>query len=328
MKILVTGGSGMLGSAILRMFHQQHELHFTARNTVIAKQLAEQFDVIPHIVDLRDHSAVHAVCQGMDAIIHCAALSSPWGKWEAFYQANVDATKNLVSAANTHQISRFIHISSTSVYFDHQDRWNIRETDAIASHWCNDYAHTKYLSELEAIKGQSKAIILRPRGIFGPNDRAIIPRVLKAIKNNTLLLPSGRNPVVDLTYVDNVAHAAMLACTQADRLQHGDVFNISNNEPMPIETVLQALCVGLNLKVTLQSLPYGVVSPLLKLSEQIRRRLPHQPEPRLTSYSAGLFNYHQTLDISKAKQTLNYQPLFSIQEGIQQYANWSKNKNL
>ena len=53
MKILVTGGSGMLGSAILRMFHQQHELHFTARNTVIAKQLAEQFDVIPHIVDLR-----------------------------------------------------------------------------------------------------------------------------------------------------------------------------------------------------------------------------------------------------------------------------------
>ncbi|NMU06982.1 UDP-glucose 4-epimerase, partial [Vibrio parahaemolyticus] len=105
-------------------------------------------------------------------------------------------------------------------------------------------------------------------------------------------------------------------------------FNISNNEPMPIETVLQALCVGLNLKVTLQSLPYGVVSPLLKLSEQIRRRLPHQPEPRLTSYSAGLFNYHQTLDISKAIKNLNYQPLFSIQEGLQQYANWSKNKNL
>ncbi|MDF5237661.1 NAD-dependent epimerase/dehydratase family protein, partial [Vibrio parahaemolyticus] len=241
---------------------------------------------------------------------------------------NVDATKDLVNAAKTYEISRLIHISSTSVYFDHQDRWNIRETDAIASYWCNDYAHTKYLSEIEAVKGQSKAIILRPRGIFGPNDRAIIPRVLKAITNNTLLLPSGRNPVVDLTYVDNVAHAAMLACTQAGRLQHGDVFNISNNEPMPIETVLQALCEGLNLKVTLQSLPYGVVSPLLKLSEQIRRHLPHQPEPRLTSYSAGLFNYHQTLDISKAKQTLNYQPLFSIQEGIQQYANWSKNKNL
>ncbi|MDF5393318.1 NAD(P)-dependent oxidoreductase, partial [Vibrio parahaemolyticus] len=94
MKILVTGGSGMLGSAILRMFHQQHELHFTARNTVIAKQLAEQFDVIPHIVDLRDHSAVHAVCQGMDAIIHCAAISRPWGQWPAFYPPNPDATHN------------------------------------------------------------------------------------------------------------------------------------------------------------------------------------------------------------------------------------------
>ncbi|WP_447469884.1 NAD-dependent epimerase/dehydratase family protein [Vibrio harveyi] len=328
MRILVTGGSGMLGSAILRMFHQQHELHFTARNTVIAKQLTDQFNVTPHLINLEDKSAVHDVCQGMDGIIHCAALSSPWGKWEAFYQSNVDATKNLICAANAHQVPRFIHISSTSVYFDHKDRWNIRETDDVASRWCNDYAHTKYLSELEAIQGHSKTIILRPRGIFGPNDRAIIPRVLKAIKNDTLLLPSGRNPVVDLTYVDNVAHAAMLACTQAEQLQHGDIFNISNNEPMPIETVLRALCEALDINVKLTSLPYRFVLPLLKLSEQIRMRLPHQPEPKLTSYSAGLFNYHQTLDISKAQQKLNYQPLFSVQEGIQQYADWSKNKNL
>ncbi|HDY7711370.1 TPA: NAD(P)-dependent oxidoreductase [Vibrio vulnificus] len=328
MKILVTGGSGMLGSAILRMFHQQHELHFTARNTVIAKQLTDQFNVTPHLLNLEDKSAVYDVCQGIDGIIHCAALSSPWGKWEAFYQSNVDTTKNLISAANAHQVSRFIHISSTSVYFDYKDRWNIRETDDIASRWCNDYARTKYLSELEAIQGQSKTIILRPRGIFGPNDRAIIPRVLKAIKNDTLLLPSGRNPVVDLTYVDNVAHAAMLACTQAEQLQHGDIFNISNNEPMPIETVLRALCEALNINVKLISLPYRLVLPLLKLSEQIRIRLPYQPEPKLTSYSAGLFNYHQTLDISKAQKKLNYQPLFSVQEGIQQYADWSKNKNL
>ncbi len=91
----------MLGSAILRMFHQQHELHFTARNTVIAKQLTDQLNVTPHLINLEDKSAVHEVCQGMDGIIHCAALSSPWGKWEAFYQSNVDATKTL-SARRMH----------------------------------------------------------------------------------------------------------------------------------------------------------------------------------------------------------------------------------
>lgn len=327
MKILITGGSGMLGSAILRMFHQQHELHFTARNPDIAGQLAADFHASPHLVDLRDQKAVTKVCQGMEAIIHCAALSSPWGKREDFYQDNVVATANLVNAAKTHSIGRFIHISSTSVYFDHQDRWNIRETDNLASRWCNDYAHTKYLSELEAMNAPGKTVILRPRGIFGPNDRAIIPRVLKAIKNNKLLLPSERNPVVDLTYVDNVAHAAMLACLKAEQLDDGEIFNISNDKPMPVEMVLQELCKGLGLNVTILNLPYGLISPLLRLNEQIRLRLPGQPEPRLTSYSAGLFHYHQTLDISKAKRLLNYQPAFSIQEGIQQYANWSANKS-
>lgn len=326
MKILVTGGNGMLGSAILRVFHQQHELHFTARTPDVARQLAEGFHACPHLVDLRDREAVEKVCRGMEAIIHCAALSSPWGKQEDFYQNNVAATANLVNAARNHGIERFVHISSTSVYFDHQDRWKIRETDNIALRWCNDYARTKYLSELEALKAPGKTVILRPRGIFGPNDRAIIPRVLKAIKSNKLILPSGRNPVVDLTYVDNVANAAMLACLRAEQLDDGEVFNISNDEPMPVETILRALCEGLDLNVTIQNLSYGFISPLLRSNQRIRLLLPHQPEPRLTSYSAGLFHYHQTLDISKAKQLLNYKPAFSIQEGIQQYANWAANK--
>lgn len=118
----------------------------------------------------------------------------------------------------------------------------------------------------------------------------------------------------------------MLACLRAEQLDDGEVFNISNDEPMPVETILRALCEGLDLNVTIQNLSYGFISPLLRLNERIRLLLPHQPEPRLTSYSAGLFHYHQTLDISKAKQLLNYKPAFSIQEGIQQYANWAANK--
>lgn len=322
MKILVTGGSGMLGSAILRLFHQQYELHFVARNPEIARKLQQDFRVTAHLFDLRDREATIQACKGMDAIIHCAALSSPWGTYQEFYQANVQATQHVVDAAQIEQVAQLVHISTTSLYFDHTDRWAIKEDEKLATIWCNNYAKTKFLAEQVVQESQVKSVILRPRGIFGPNDRAIIPRLLNAVNGQHLFLPSSRNPVVDLTYVDNVAHAAMLACEKSDSLSHGDIFNITNNEPMPIEAILHSLFVALNRPVSIHRLPYPLIQSMLAVNEWFRHRLPSHPEPKLTSYSAGLFHYHQTLDISKAKRILGYQPLISIEQGIEQYAKW------
>lgn len=328
MRILVTGGSGMLGSAFLRMFHKQHELYFVARNSVIAQELKNNYRVTPYLFDLNDKEMLIEACKGIDAIIHCAALSSPWGTYQQFYQANVVSTQNLVEAARINKVSHIVHISTTSVYFDHQDRWAIEESDPVAVNWCNDYALTKYQSEQVVINSEVKSIILRPRGIFGPNDRAIIPRVIEAIRGQRLFLPSSRNPVVDLTYVDNVASAAMLACTNADELEHGEIFNISNGEPMPIEMILQQLFTALKLPVSVCPLPYPLLRPLLRLNEWVRCRLPTRPEPNLTNYSAGLFNYHQTLNISKSQRLLGYQPSVSIKQGIEQYAKWYESQNI
>ncbi|SIO94958.1 NAD-dependent epimerase/dehydratase family protein [Vibrio spartinae] len=328
MNILITGGSGMLGSALIRLFHQQHQLRFIARNADIARQLERDYHAVAYLLDLNDRAALIEACKGVDAIIHCAALSSPWGTYEQFFQANVAATQNLVEAARIQNVSCLVHISTTSVYFDYADRWAITEKDALARQWCNDYAKTKYLAERVVENSPIKSIILRPRGIFGPNDRAIVPRVLSSVFRGQLLLPSGRNPVVDLTCVDNVAHAAMLACTQIEDLSHGEIFNISNGEPMPVEMLLQQLLASLNHPVTIRRLPYRVLRQLLTMNEWIRQRLPGHPEPRLTRYSAGLLHHHQTLDITKAREILGYQPHVTINQGIEQYVRWFATQNL
>ncbi|WNJ94952.1 NAD(P)-dependent oxidoreductase [Vibrio ruber] len=328
MKILITGGSGMLGSALIRLFHQQHQLRFIARNRKIAEQLERDSTAVAYVQDLNDRTALIKACEGVDAIIHCAALSSPWGTYEQFFQANVAATQHLVEAARIQHVSHLVHISTTSVYFDYADRWAITENDALARQWCNDYAKTKYHAERVVANSPVKSVILRPRGIFGPNDRAIVPRVMSSVFRGQLLLPSGRNPVVDLTCVDNVAHAAMLACTQIENLSHGEVFNISNGEPMPVETLLKQLLTALNRPVTIRRLPYAVLRPLLAANEWLRYRLPANPEPRLTCYSAGLLHHHQTLDITKAREILGYQPHVTIKQGIEQYVRWFATQNL
>lgn len=328
MKILVTGGSGMLGSAILRMYHEDHELSFVARNTEIAQELEQRYGVKGYILDLNDCDALIKACKDIDAIIHCAALSSPWGTYDQFYQGNVVSTQNIIEAARINQVSTIVHISTTSVYFDHSDRWAIEESEPLADNFCNDYALTKYLSEQVVLDSEVKSLILRPRGIFGPNDRAIIPRLLENLRSQRLFLPSSRNPVVDLTYVDNVAYAAMLACCNANELDHGEIFNISNGEPMPIEATLKLLFGSLKLTVSICTLPYPLLCPFLMANEWVRCRLPSYPEPNLTNYSAGLFHYHQTLDISKAQRLLGYQPRLTIKQGIEQYAKWFKSQNI
>lgn len=346
LKILITGGTGMLGSAIIRLYHQQHQLHFIGRDKNIVKQLSDKYPVTGHIVDLSDGQALAKVFESaggqempiFDAIIHCAAFSSPWGSYEQFYQANVVATENLLNLAKQHKVTRFVHVSTTSVYFDFTDRWQISEQDNVAEHFCSDYTETKYLAEQVVLttaaqeKNVINTVILRPRGIFGPNDRAIVPRLLKAMRGHRLFLPSAKNPVLDLTYVDNVADAALLACLKAPKLENGSIFNISNDQPMPVNLVLKQLLSALQQDqtkpLTLTTLPYALCAPVIALNEKLCRYLPHQPEPKITIYSAGLLNFHQTLNIDKAKKMLGYQANVSMTEGIKRYVDWTKNKTV
>jgi len=129
--------------------------------------------------------------------------------------------------------------------------------------------------------------------------------------------------VVDLTYVDNVANAVLQA---VDSPATG-IFNISNAQPMPLLTMLRMLLDELKPSVTIKTLPYKLMTVFAALDEQRCKLLPGFPEPRLTRYSAGLFHYHQHLDISAAREQLGYRPEISIEEGIRRYASWYRQAN-
>lgn len=320
MKLLVTGGTGMLGQAIVRKYHTQHSIRFLGRNQVIGKQLASSTHSEFVCADLQQQALLLDACQDIDAVIHCAALSSPWGKHRDFVLSNVEGTENILQAATQSKVKRFVHISTPSVYFNFQDKMMIKEEESLGPVFCNDYAQTKAWAEKKVLNSALNTVILRPRGIFGPYDQAILPRILAVIRHGILWLPSGRNPIVDLTYVDNVADAALLSAEQP--VASKSVFNITNDEPMPMQTVLQNLFSTLQQTVQIKTLPYPLIAPIIRMNEWCCRKLPTLPEPKLTRYTAALFHYHQTLDITKAKNQLGYQPQVSIKEGIQRYAQW------
>lgn len=326
MKILVSGGTGLLGQSIVRQYQGAFDIRFMGRDISKGEALAQETGAEFFGADLQDQTQLNQACQGIDGVIHCAALSSPWGRKSAFYQANVEGTSHLLNAATDNHISKFVHISTPSVYFQFQDGLNIREDQVLGPRFCNHYATTKAIAETKVIDSPLDSVILRPRGLFGPHDNAILPRLIGAIRGNTLWVPSSRNPLVDFTYVDNVADAAILALTQPT--QKGDIFNITNGEPVPLLDVIQRIFSALNQKADIKTLSYDLLKPLITASQWLHEHLPQQPEPTLTRYSAALFHYQQTLDISKAKTQLNYQPNISIEEGIQRYVRWYQNQSI
>ena len=323
MKILLTGSTGMLGRAILRCADTDIAIKAMIRDRDQIPDLDESCPVTNTreyaVADLQNPESLNEACRGVDVVVHSAALSSPWGRAEDFECINVQGTRHLLKAAEAQGVEQFVFVSSPSIYFDFKNASCICEDHALPDRFCNDYARSKVKAESLVNESELSTTILRPRGIFGPHDRAIVPRLLGAIKNKTLVLPSERNPYIDMTYVDNVAMAVINAI-HVDNAQ--GVFNITNDQPMRLFALLKMLVDQVAPGTQIKTLPYGLMSRVAAVSELCCRWMPGYPEPRLTRYSAGLFHFDQSLCIDEAVNKLDYQPAISIEEGVRRYAQW------
>ena len=322
----VTGATGGLGRNLVeRLCAQGVNVFAIGRNTSVGKaltQLGAQF--IP--VELTQTTTQYWQSQfhANDIVIHCAALSSPWGNYRDFYAINVQVTERLAQAALTCNVRRFVHMSTPSLYFNFSHQINIRENTPLPRP-VNHYAATKRLAEerLQIYAQQGLNIcILRPRAIYGAHDNVLVPRILRAYRNGVMPLIAGGQAWVDLTYMDNLVDAIELAAhAPIDFIaQPIPTYNISNGDPIQLKTVFDALLTHVDKAPRYKNIPWHVIHPLahvLQAVSAITRR-----EPIITPYSAGVLAFNQTLCIEKARIELNYQPRVRTLEGIERYLKW------
>ncbi|KND56859.1 Nucleoside-diphosphate-sugar epimerase [Candidatus Burkholderia verschuerenii] len=328
MRILVTGGTGFLGRHVVwRLNASGHEVVFTGRNARHAETVLNgitRADCETRFVMLEHGSAespatMHETAAGADAAVHCAALSSPCGRPEAFHKANVESTREIVDACRARGVPRLVHISTPSLYFDFRDRIGIREDEPLPSP-VNDYARTKGIAEQHVMQSTLDSVIaLRPRAIIGPYDATLLPRLLRVARTSRLPLMRGGDALIDLTYVDNVVDAIELALS-AD-LQHA-IVNISNGEPMPVRTLFAMLADAFGIELRVRRIPYPIVDAVAALLERAAFLRPGW-EPPVTRYSVGLLAYSQTLDLTRARNLLGYAPQVTLAEGIRRTAVWA-----
>ncbi|WP_342773057.1 NAD-dependent epimerase/dehydratase family protein [Paenibacillus flagellatus] len=324
MKALVTGGTGFLGKRLASALRDNGwDVAVLARQTAEREELRRQ-DIRFVQGDIRDAEGVEAACAGQDAVFHCAALSASWGPYSAFYDANVRGTEHVVAGCRKHGVSRLIHVSTPSVYFGSSHRVNVRESDPLPARQASPYAATKRLAELRVLDACAlglPAVIIRPRALFGPGDRSILPRLLEANATRGIPLIDGGKALIDLTFVDNAVDAMLLG-QAAPASAVGGIYNISNGEPMPFASAVDRLFALLRQPVRYKPMPFAAAYAAAALMELAARALPGKREPLLTRAMAGMIGRSQTLDIGAARRDLGYAPTVSVEAGMSAYAEW------
>lgn len=326
MKILVTGATGFLGRRLCELLDTTHyEVIATGRNTRVGAELRDK-GVRFIAGDLCDPVFTQEIVRGCKAIVHCAALSTIWAKYNDFYQANVVAVHHLITAAQQNNIPHFIHVSTPSLYVGAQLKEGITEHSPLPKKFSNDYVKTKKISEdllLEAAQqGAFNTTIIRPQGIFGPNDTSIIPRLITASDQGGIPLIKGGQHPIDATYIDNVCHALSLCLTSKPNTSN--IYNITNGEPVRFVELLQKIFRSIDHPLQWKVRPYWLLKLVAHLSEKTYKSLRIRSEPPLTHYTLSVLSEQRTLNISAAQQQLGYKPIVTLDEGIERYAQWYK----
>lgn len=321
--VLVTGGGGFLGGAIVRRLVERGERvrSFSRGDYPELTQLGvEQVRG-----DLADAAAVARACEGVEAVFHVAARPGVWGPYEDYYRANTEGTHNVIAACQSAGVARLVYTSSPSVVFDGRDMEGADESAPYPDHYEAHYPRTKALAEqavLAAGRAGLPVIVLRPHLIWGPGDNHLVPRIL-ARAGRLRRVGDGTNKV-DTIYIDNAAHAHVLA---EEKLREnpslsGRVYFISQDEPVPLWEMIDRILAAGGLGPVRKTIAPGAARFAGALCEGIYKLLGIKSEPPMTRFVAGELATSHWFDISAAKRDLGYAPIVSTEEGLARLAQW------
>ncbi len=322
-KVLVTGGGGFLGNAIIRKLVEQGQQvwNFSRHSYPDLEALGVQ----QIQGDLSDKNAVEKALSGMDIVYHVAAKPGVWGTYDEYYKPNVLGTRNVIHACKKNNIKNLIYTSSPSVIFTGKDMEGVDESIPYPEKTHTHYTQTKTIAEKdvrEAAKQGLNTIILRPHLIWGPGDPHLVPRVIQ--RSRKLVRVGSRNSLVDTIYIDNAADAHILAAKKLKEnpLLSGKVYFISQDEPIPIWDMINGILNAAGLPPITRTLPLRAVWTIGAILEFFYTVFRISGEPKMTRFVANELGTSHWFDISAAKKDLGYSPQISTEEGFRRLKEW------
>ena len=316
MRILLTGGSGFIGSHLLRALEREgHE------GTVIGRRkprdLPPSFTWIP--CDLSKERPPSEALDGVELIFHLAGITKAW-KPEEFYRGNYILTKNLVEGVKMCRppLKCFLYLSSQAAAGPSSHGKPKHESDPPKP--ISYYGFSKLLSE-GVVMGLPRDIpwtILRPSAVYGPGDRDFLI-IFKLLKLRVGLRLGG---VISLIYIDDLIEAILKAYKSSNSL--GEVFFIAHSESCAIRTFVEEATELLVRSNPLLYLPGETVRFALLLKPILKRKSTALTEDKLRE----LFAKNWVCSTEKASTLLDFTAKTPLTTGLQKTIIWYRREGL
>jgi len=310
-KYLVTGAAGFIGSSLVRALLERGEQvrgidNFDTGRRENLSEVLNRMDF--READILDLDAMHKACQGVDYVLHQAAIPSvpksvldPLGS----NRANVDGTLNVLVAARDAKVKRVVYAASSSAYGDTP---TLPKHEAMTPNPISPYAVAKLASELYMVSFYRcyglETVCLRYFNIFGPRQDPS-SEYSGVLAKFSMQMLRGDQPTIfgdgetsrDFTYIDNAVSANLLACSAPAAECAGRIFNCATGRRTTLNETFDALKKLTGYKGTVK---YGP-----ERSGDIK---------------------HSLADITQAKKHLGYKVLVNFEDGLHRTVEWYKSQ--
>ena len=318
-RVLVTGAAGFLGGAITRALLARGEA-VSAVQRRPAPQLAA-LGVKVFEGDLASVGIAEHALQDCDAVIHVAAKAGHWGSYADYFSANVLATRNILAACKIRGVRHLVYTSTPSVAHAGGDLQGVDESAPIPSHFSAHYPATKAIAETEVLAANGaglRSCALRPHLIWGPGDNHLLPRLLDRARSGRLRFVGSGGNKVDTIYIDNAARAHLQALDnlRAGGICAGRAYFLSNDEPLPLKTIVNRLIACADLPACNRHIPVPLAFVVGGAMELVYRLFALRGEPLLTRFVVQQLSTAHYYNISAAKNDFGYRAEISIDAGL------------
>lgn len=316
MKIFITGASGFVGKSLVEdLLDQDHVVHGLARNNQSA-QIIQALGAVPLKGDLLAINQFKSQLADYDAIIHTAAKIKFTGGLEDFFDINVKATKELVEAAIEAKVKTFIYTSAAAIALDGNPLINITEEYQPQKMIKSSYLQSKRLAEQELLKHQDeiRIIILRPPIIWGPKMGIMeaFRSTISKIGFPTIGDPKHHLPTCHLKNLN----AAIISSLP---IHHPTgIYLVCDEEQVQVRPFMNKLIKAYGMNMGNMHLPKRIALSMADFVEFIWKTFKLNGNPPMSNLIVHLMGTEFTIDYTKAKKVLGYQPVISVAEGLRQ----------
>ena len=324
MRVLVTGGTGFTGKALVkRLLDDGHDVVALDYKEGIKTEELRQWGAEVVIGSVADRAVVEQCMKGVDIVHHLAAAFRELDVPNSYYEEiNVEGTRITLEEAAKENVRKFIYCSTCGVH-GNVDNPPANEDAPIQP--ADYYQQTKYEAEPivheYAAKGM-ETVILRPAAIYGPGDPERFGMIFRRVAKGVFPMFGDGKAYYHPLYIDSFID--VFIATMEEGVGNGGTYLIADEEYVEIEDLVRRVARAMDTEVKIPHYPF---MPLMVIGHIVEKACkPFHITPPIFPRRVDWFRQNRAFDISRAKKDLGYNPTIDLDEGLRRTAEWYRHE--